>query len=88
AVPNVKTSGMELSYSLHNYKDKPCLAIYQKLKCDPCGKEIEEVSRIWIHTHKNEGFDYKLEQPFILKLLGDTEKIWHYMCHSLRERCG
>ncbi|MGC2668217.1 MAG: hypothetical protein WA220_03425 [Candidatus Nitrosopolaris sp.] len=61
------------------------MAIHQKLKCDPCGKEIEEGSRIWIQTHKNEGFDYKLEQPFILKLLGDAEKIWHYKCHSLQD---
>jgi hypothetical protein len=50
--------------------------------------KIEEGSRIWIQTHKNEGFDYKLEQPFNLKLLGDAEKIWHYRCHSLRERWG
>ncbi|MRN41218.1 MAG: hypothetical protein FIO02_09265 [Nitrosopumilales archaeon] len=64
------------------------MAIHQKLKCDPCGKKIEEGSRIWIQTHKNEGFDYKLEQPFDLKLPGNAEKIWHYKCHSLRKRCG
>ncbi|MGB7956500.1 MAG: hypothetical protein WCF23_21210 [Candidatus Nitrosopolaris sp.] len=58
----------------HNYKEKQCLAIHQKLDCDPCDKEIEEGSRIWIQTHKNEGFDCKLEKPFILNLLGDAEK--------------
>ena len=71
---------MELVYSLHNYKDKPCLAIYQKLNGHPCGKDIQEFIRVWIHTHKNEGFDYKWDNSFILKLLGEIDRKYGIIC--------
>jgi hypothetical protein len=55
-----------------------------------CGKEIENGDRIWIQTHKGDGFDYKLQlgKSPNLELLDDSNEILHYKCHGYRERWG